>query len=230
MRRKNNDKLSIFISLILRHKPEVIGITLDSAGYANVNELIEGINKQNKQIDMELLEEIVRTDSKQRYSFNEDKTKIRANQGHSIKVDVGLKECVPPDVLYHGTASRNVISIQQKGLLKMNRLYVHLTESLITAKTVGDRYSNDTTILLIDSKSMYNDGYKFYLSENRVWLTEKVPSNYITAYSNIVPTKYGQLSERDVEDFEVEFTTTKYSTEQVDLLSTKIKNAILNRN
>ena len=115
---------SKFISLILRHKPEAIGITLDEHGWANVNELIAGISK-TQPIDMSMLEQIVSEDEKQRYSFNEDKTLIRANQGHSIPVDVELEEKEPPEVLYHGTGEKYVESIDCTGLEPRQRLYVH---------------------------------------------------------------------------------------------------------
>lgn len=117
----NLTKTSKFIALILRHKPETIGISLDEHGWAGVHELIEGINATGKHhIDMQDLEEIVRMDEKQRYSFNEDKSLIRANQGHSIPVDVELKECTPPAVLYHGTGEKYVTSIDTQGLIHCN--------------------------------------------------------------------------------------------------------------
>lgn len=172
------DSLSKFISLILRHKPEAVGITLDSHGWAVVDELIKKINAKGKKIDMEILEEIVRTDQKGRYSFNEDKTLIRANQGHSIKVDVGLKEMVPPDVLYHGTASATVDKIMKDGIKHMSRLYVHLSRDLETAVKVGKRHGNPV-VLKVDTKQMCADGIKFFLSENNVWLTEYVSPEYI---------------------------------------------------
>ena len=125
-------KISKYISLILRHKPEVIGIQLDANGWANVEALLAGIGRKYP-IDFEVLEEIVRTDNKQRYSFNEDKTKIRANQGHSIQVDVELSVTEPPEILYHGTAERFSASIEAKGLLPQNRLYVHLSPDTKTA-------------------------------------------------------------------------------------------------
>jgi putative RNA 2'-phosphotransferase len=175
---KSLTKISRFISLILRHKPDAIGIELDQHGWADVRELIDGINATGKNIDMEMLEEIVKTDSKQRYTFNEDKTLIRANQGHSVHVDVELKEQEPPEVLYHGTASRFVESILQDGLKPMNRLYVHLSKDIDTAIKVGKRHG-DPVILKIYSKKMYDDGVKFYLSENGVWLTKCVDTIYI---------------------------------------------------
>ena len=123
---------SRYMSLILRHKPEVIGITLDEHGWADVNKLIEGIAK-TKMFNMNILEEIVRTDNKQRYSFNADKTKIRANQGHSVPVDVELEQKIPPDYLWHGTGQKYVLSIDKQGLLPQSRLYVQFVQLLFAA-------------------------------------------------------------------------------------------------
>ena len=170
---------SKFISLILRHKPETIGISLDEHGWADVQALIEGINASgNHHLDVDLLEEIVRTDEKQRYSFNEDHTRIRANQGHSIPVDVELEEKTPPAVLYHGTGEKYVSSIDQEGLISKSRLYVHLSSDVETAKKVGSRHGKPV-IYIIDCASMAADGYKFYLSANNVWLTKEVPAKYL---------------------------------------------------
>lgn len=171
------DKLSVFISLLLRHKPEAANITLDEHGWAKVEELLVGINDSGRKIDMETLEKIVATDNKQRYSFNQDKTLIRANQGHSIPVDVELKEQEPPEFLYHGTATRFLDAILNNGLKPMSRLYVHLSKDIETALKVGKRHG-DSVILKIYSGDMYKDGYKFYLSENGVWLTKKVDVKY----------------------------------------------------
>lgn len=174
-----SNKTSQFIALILRHKPETIGITLDEHGWANVQELIDGINATGKHhLDMELLEEIVRLDEKQRYSFNEDRSLIRANQGHSIPVDVDLRETLPPKVLYHGTGEKYVPSIDEQGLIPKSRLYVHMSADKETAKTVGSRHGRPV-IYEIDCKSMSEDGYRFYLSENHVWLTKAVPAKYL---------------------------------------------------
>ena len=130
---------SKFLSLILRHKPETIEIKLDEHGWADVSELISGISK-TRPFDMKMLEEIVRTDNKQRYSFNEDKTLIRANQGHSIPVDVELEKKTPPEFLYHGTGEKFVSSIDKEGLLSKSRLYVHLSKDIDTAVKVGSRH------------------------------------------------------------------------------------------
>lgn len=174
----NLRNLSRYMSLILRHKPEVIGITLDEHGWASVNDLICGIEKNNPGFNMNILEQIVRTDSKQRYSFNDDKSLIRANQGHSVNVDVELKEKEPPEYLYHGTGEKYVKSINQDGLIPKSRLYVHLSKDIKTAENVGKRHGKEV-VYRINSGQMYRDGYKFYLSENGIWLTKEVPIKYL---------------------------------------------------
>ena len=171
---------SKFISLILRHKPGTIGISLDEHGWADVQELIAGINASgNHQLDMDLLEEIVRTDEKQRYSFNEDHTLIRANQGHSIPVDVELEEMIPPAILYHGTGEKYVASIDREGLIPKSRLYVHLSSDEETARKFGSRHGKPV-IYTVDCAAMTADGYQFFLSANHVWLTKAVPAGYLT--------------------------------------------------
>ena len=176
---------SKFISLILRHKPEVIGISLDEHGWADVQEMIRGINAAgNHFLDEELLEEIVRTDEKHRYSFNEDHTLIRANQGHSIPVDVELEQKTPPATLYHGTGEKYVTSIEEQGLIPKSRLYVHLSSDPETARKVGSRHGKPV-IYTVDCKAMIEDGYVFYLSANNVWLTKNVPVKYLNKSGDI---------------------------------------------
>lgn len=170
----NIKSLSKFLSLILRHKPETIGIKLDANGWANVEEILRGMK-----IDMAALEKVVAENDKQRFSFNADKTKIRANQGHSVKVDVELAEKIPPEILYHGTIERNAKSISERGLLKMNRLYVHLSGDVETAKKVAARRSGTAVIYKILAQEMFDAGFKFYQSENGVWLTEHVPPKFL---------------------------------------------------
>ena len=177
MTNKEQNNLSKYIALILRHRPDVIGITLDEHGWANVSDLLKGINK-TQTITMKMLEKIVEEDSKQRYSFNREKTLIRANQGHSIQVDVELKECVPPDILYHGTGVKYCSSINKQGLISKSRLYVHLSKDIETATNVGSRHG-EPFIYKVRAKDMYNDGYKFFLSQNGVWLTKEVPICYL---------------------------------------------------
>ena len=169
---------SKFISLILRHKPETIGISLDEHGWANVDELIAGISKTHP-IDMAILEQIVAEDEKQRYSFNEDKTLIRANQGHSIPVDVELEEKQPPEILFHGTGEKYVSSINEQGLIPKSRLYVHLSGDEETAHKVGQRHGKPA-IYKVKSGDMYRDGFKFFCSVNGVWLTKIVPVKYLS--------------------------------------------------
>lgn len=176
------DRVSIFISLVLRHKPDAAGIKLDEHGWANVDELISGINETGRVITMEMLEEIVATDSKKRYSFSDDKTLIRANQGHSVPVDVELKEQEPPEFLYHGTTDKFLESISENGIKHMSRLYVHLSSNIETAIKVGKRHGNPI-VLKVRSGDMAKDGIKFYLSENGVWLTKYVDSKYVTLES-----------------------------------------------
>ena len=168
---------SRFISLILRHKPQTIGITLDEHGWANVDELISGVNTRYP-LDITTLEEIVRTDDKQRYSFNEDKTLIRANQGHSIPVEVELEEIAPPQILWHGTSEKYTQSIDVQGLIPKSRLYVHLSGDQATARKVGTRHGKPV-IYSVLSGAMYRDGFKFYRSVNGVWLTKAVPERYL---------------------------------------------------
>ena len=173
----NLTKTSKFISLILRHRPEAIGISLDEHGWARVDELIQGISKRQP-FSMEMLEEIVRTDKKQRYSFNENKTLIRANQGHSIPVDVELPEKKPPRILYHGTGEKFVNSIDRQGLLPRGRLYVHLSPDEATAKIVGARHGKPV-IYQVLAGEMADQGFTFYQSVNGVWLTKKVPAEFL---------------------------------------------------
>ena len=168
---------SKFISLILRHKPDVISITLDEHGWANVDELIAGVSKTHP-LNMSMLEQIVAEDEKQRYSFNEDKTLIRANQGHSIPVDVELEEKEPPEILFHGTGEKYVDSISKEGLIPKSRLYVHLSADEETAVKVGQRHGKPV-VFKVKSGEMHRNGFKFYCSVNGVWLTKSVPVEYL---------------------------------------------------
>lgn len=177
MTKKEQENLSKYLALILRHKPEVIGITLDEHGWANVRELINGINK-TQHFTMGMLEKIVAEDSKQRYSFNKEKTLIRANQGHSIQVDVELKECTPPDILFHGTGTKYCKSIDREGLIPKSRLYVHLSEDIDTALSVGGRHG-DPVIYKVLAGDMYAAGHKFHKSVNGVWLVKDVPVEFL---------------------------------------------------
>ncbi len=171
--------LSKFLSLILRHQPEVIGIEPDQNGWVEVAELISKMNDHGKNIDFQKLEEVVNTNNKKRFAFNDDKTHIRASQGHSIEVDLGYDAQKPPSLLFHGTAEQNLESILEKGLNKGSRNHVHLSPDRETARQVGMRHGKPI-ILTVDAGKMNADGYPFYLSKNGVWLTDMVPSNYLS--------------------------------------------------
>ena len=173
----NERSTSKYISLILRHKPETIGITLDEHGWADVKELIEGVSRTHP-LNMAQLEKIVAEDEKQRYSFNEDRTLIRANQGHSVPVDVELEQKAPPAILWHGTGEKYTDSIDRQGLLPKSRLYVHLSPDYDTAVKVGSRHGRPV-VYQVDAGKMSEDGYEFFLSVNGVWLTKAVPVKYL---------------------------------------------------
>ncbi|WP_300368747.1 RNA 2'-phosphotransferase [Brachyspira sp.] len=175
---KEEVKLSKFISLVLRHKPEYINLELSNDGWANVYELIEKIKSKGKNIDEYILERIVLYNDKNRFNFNENHTLIRANQGHSINVDLQFEEKEPPEILFHGTSINNINSIKNKGIKKMNRLHVHLSLTEDIAKKVGERHGKPA-IVKINAKQIYEDGIKFYLSENKVWLCDYVDAEYI---------------------------------------------------
>ena len=160
------------LSFLLRHDTEY---RFDEHGYREVQDLV-----QNHGFTKDEIVELVETNDKQRYEFNDDKSKIRARQGHSVNINVDLKETLPPDVLFHGTATRFLPSIKEKGILKMSRNYVQLSENFDIAMEVGKRHGKPV-VLAVDTKTMREDGVKFYLSNNNVWLTEFVDSKYIPA-------------------------------------------------
>lgn len=171
--------LSKLLSYILRHKPEEYQVALDENGYTNVDELINKLTAHNEIISFEILQHIVDTNNKKRFAFNDDLTKIRASQGHSVDVELGYTEQQPPAILYHGTVEKFLASIMKNGLQKMQRQYVHLSADQSTAVKVGERRGKPI-ILEIKSGEMFLAGYKFYLSDNGVWLTDHVPVVYIT--------------------------------------------------
>lgn len=179
MTEQHKKKTSKFLSYILRHHPEFINLNLDENGWANVDELITKSTNDSQGFTFEELDEIVETNDKKRFIFNEDKTRIRANQGHSIDINLALIPQQPPEFLYHGTAQSNIDSILEKGIEKRNRQHVHLSQDIETATKVGMRHGKPI-ILTINTEKMFDDGIEFYLSENNVWLTDFVDIKYIS--------------------------------------------------
>lgn len=179
MKQTNNRRLSKFLSLILRHRPEKIGLTLDAQGWAAVDELVEKMNQSGNTITKSLLFSIVENNDKQRYALNESKDKIRANQGHSIEIDLGYSPAIPPPVLYHGTSERYIDSILKTGLTKQSRHHVHLSTNTKTASQVGLRHGK-LVLLAVDAQKMQEAGFTFFVSDNQVWLTDHVPVEFIS--------------------------------------------------
>ncbi|HEX6429888.1 MAG TPA: RNA 2'-phosphotransferase [Niastella sp.] len=175
---KQLKNISKLLSLVLRHEPEYIGLSLDTEGWANVSELIEKVNQKGIRLDFDILQTVVDTNDKKRFAFNDDKTRIRASQGHSIDVDLNLPVQVPPAVLYHGTADTNIAAIKQHGVEKRARQHVHLSVEKGTASNVGQRHGKPV-ILVIQALAMHEQGHKFYLSDNGVWLTDQIPPAFI---------------------------------------------------
>ncbi|MBO9489798.1 RNA 2'-phosphotransferase [Endozoicomonas sp. G2_1] len=168
--------ISKYLSFVLRHKPDAIGLKLDSCGWASIDELVDKTTEHP--LTAELVDLVAETNDKQRFAINSNRTKIRANQGHSIDVDLALTPLIPPEKLLHGTAERFCASIQEQGLSKGNRHHVHLTESKTVAASVGSRYGK-LKVLEIDSKKMHEQGFIFYRSANNVWLVDNVPTEFI---------------------------------------------------
>lgn len=171
-------QISKFLSLVLRHEPEKIGLTLDAAGWVSVDDLLAACRANGKAISLEELQDVVASNDKQRFSFSDDGSLIRANQGHSVEVELGYEAAIPPASLFHGTAERFLASIQEQGLLKGKRHHVHLSADIETATKVGQRHGKPT-VLQVDSGKMHQDGFIFYFSTNGVWLTEHVPVPYL---------------------------------------------------
>lgn len=175
---KKNKNISKFLSYVLRHHPDKLGITLDENGWTSVAILLEKINVEPYSLSMEQLEDVVATNNKKRFAFNEDKTMIRASQGHSVNIDLALQPKEPPNYLYHGTVEKFITSIQDKGLIKGTRQHVHLSADKETAINVGSRRGKPI-ILTVRSGEMHTQNHAFYQSENGVWLTEEVPTEFI---------------------------------------------------
>lgn len=171
-------KISKYISMILRHKPEEVGIELDeNGGWVNVSDLIDALDYKGVQLTAETLDEIVYHNTKDRLSFNEDHSRVRANYGHSIPVLIDLEPVIPPVVLYHGTALKYLESIKRQGIVSKTRQYVHLADELETAKLVAIRHGKPV-ILNVYALKMNENGFKFYKAANGIWLTDHVPLEY----------------------------------------------------
>lgn len=171
-------KISKYLSKHLRHAPERLGLTLAPGGWVNVDELLSACAAHQFSFDRAELEEVVAASDKQRFSFDDTKTRIRANQGHSVDVDLQLEPQIPPGTLYHGTGEPSVPAILRSGLLKMSRHHVHLSREMETARKVGMRHGRPV-ILAIDTTAMQQAGFTFYCSDNGVWLVDEVPPQYL---------------------------------------------------
>lgn len=172
-------RISKFLSYVLRHSPESIGVELDSAGWVDVSTLLDAINECDKPLTQEQLEQIVSENPKRRFEFSEDQMLIRARQGHSITVDLGLDPMAPPTQLFHGTTQHVLASIRTQGLVRGQRHHVHLSADKATAKLVGGRRGKPV-VLTVDAASMGNAGHVFYLTSNSVWLIDHVPPEYLS--------------------------------------------------
>lgn len=166
---------SKYLSYLLRHKPDSLSLTMDAQGWVLIDEIIV---KSDPPVSRAQIEEVVGQSAKQRFAISPDGSSIRANQGHSIPIDLNLPASQPPKILYHGTAETNIISIQAKGLTRQTRHHVHLSADPKTARHVGLRHGKPV-ILTIDARLMQSEGYLFYLTGNGVWLCDTVPPRYI---------------------------------------------------
>jgi putative RNA 2'-phosphotransferase len=164
--------------LVLRHRPEKIGLQLDPNGWTSVTDLLEKMTAHGVTIDLPLLKKLVESSDKQRFAFSADGSKIRANQGHSVKVDLGLAPAQPPGALFHGTAAQHLISIKKNGLDKGRRHHVHLSPDRETAYKVGSRHGK-AVVLTVLAGEMQRAGHVFYKTENGVWLVDAVPAEFI---------------------------------------------------
>jgi len=180
MSKKLLDETSKFLSFVLRHEPQAIGLTLDSEGWANIDALIDGAARDGRTLDRTLIENVVASSDKKRFSISPDGQSIRAVQGHSTKsVELQFEEKQPPETLYHGTATRFMDSINEQGLIPGSRHHVHLSQETATASAVGQRYGM-VVILQVAARQMQEQGFKFYQAENGVWLTERVPAEFLS--------------------------------------------------
>lgn len=176
---KRRTKISKFVSLVLRHRPERIGLTLGEAGWADIEDLLAKSAASAMRFSRQELDEVVTRCPKQRFAVSEDGRRIRANQGHSIEVELGYAATAPPEILFHGTYPGAVDPIREGGLKKMSRRHVHLSADAATAETVGRRRGRPV-VLTVDAARMAADGHEFFRAENGVWLTDRVPPEYLS--------------------------------------------------
>jgi putative RNA 2'-phosphotransferase len=175
---KETIRTSKFLSLVLRHEPERVGLQLDEAGWVAVDALLEAVNRHGVSLARKQLDHIVASSEKQRFAFSDDGLRIRANQGHSVEVELGYAPATPPDLLYHGTPEKFVAAIRREGLLKMERHHVHLSVDKATTLQVGARRGRPV-LLTIRAGDMHRAGHVFYRSANNVWLVDDVPPKFI---------------------------------------------------
>lgn len=179
MNKIEQKKISKRLSYVLRHDPASIGVELDDAGWIGVDTLLSALGVAGRRVTHEKLSIVVADSDKQRFEFSEDRTRIRARQGHSVEVDLGYKPAVPPDVLFHGTARHNVESINDTGLSKGKRHHVHMSTDKQTMLDVGGRHGKPI-LVSIDAKAMHEAGHEFFVTGNNVWLTEHVPPEFLS--------------------------------------------------
>jgi putative RNA 2'-phosphotransferase len=183
MNEKSRTAASKFLSYVLRHEPAAVGIALDSGGWVGVDVLLDACTRHGRPLSRTDLHEVVATSPKQRFALSDDGQRIRANQGHSTAVDLGYEPADPPDVLFHGTVARLLPAIRNEGLQRMERHHVHLSPDEATARAVGGRRGKPV-ILHIDARAMRDAGHVFFVTPNGVWLTDAVPSSFISGWGD----------------------------------------------
>ena len=194
MQRDRAIRISKLLSLGLRHEPAALGVTLDARGWASVTDVLAGLATRALTLTADELEDLVRDSDKQRFALSPDGARIRANQGHSLAIDLGLPARAPPDILFHGTVARFLEPIRSEGLLRRARTHVHLSVDTETAETVARRRSGDIVILRVRAGAMHETGHAFYLSENGVWLTDRVPPEFLADQRRVVlPLRSGDM-------------------------------------
>lgn len=176
---KERTRLSRRLSFVLRHRPDSVGVALDREGWAEVEALLAGLRDHGSPVSRAVLEEVVATNPKQRFAFSAEGDRIRAQQGHSIEVELGYEASEPPDVLFHGTVEEHLDAIREEGLRPMARHHVHLSADEVTARIVGGRRGRPV-VLRVDARAMRSAGHLFFRSPNAVWLAAVVPSAFIS--------------------------------------------------